>query len=196
MVWTSLIDQGKRRSWMSLFLATLVALVFYHVARFYQGSISTWVLVLLGIPVALNLLRAALGLVYRLDRHPFHVLDLGLVRDQVAPGQSLEIDLVLEARRKATLTRLSAELRAVRQRNAPAGRTVEDLHSDAKSLEEGLALEPGLRKSYRVAFDLPAAAPYSFRSMEGKIVWLVRVEAEVEGWGELRDEIEITVAPA
>jgi hypothetical protein len=198
MVWTSLIAQGKRRSWMSLFLATLVALVAFHVARFYQERVSGWVLALLGIPVGLNLLRAALGLVYRLDRHPFQVLDLGLARDQVAPGESLEIDLELEARRVATLTRLSAELRAQRQRaaTATAGRQTEVLYRDAKLLEDGPALTPGLRKKYRVAFDLPASAPYSFRSMEGRIVWLVRVDAAVEGWGELRDEIEVTVAPA
>jgi hypothetical protein len=31
--------------------------------------------------------------------------------------------------------------------------------------------------------------------MEGKIVWFVAVEAEVAGWGTLRDEIEVTVVP-
>ncbi len=196
MVWTSLVAQGKRRSWMSLFLATLVALVAFHVTRFYQGRVSTWVLVLVWIPVGLNLLRSTLGLVYRLERHPFRVLDLGLTQDQVAPGQSIDIELVLEARREAKLTRLSAELRAVRQKQTSTGRQVEVLHSDTKAVDEGLELAPSLRKSYRVAFPLPASAPYSFRSMEGKIVWLVRVEAAVEGWGELRDEIEVTVAPA
>lgn len=196
MVWTSLIAQGKRRSWMSLFLAILVALVAFHVGRFYQGRVSAWVLALVWIPVGLNLIRAALGLIDRLDRHPFQVLDLGLARDQVAPGQTLEIEIVLQARRHATLTRLSAELRAVRQKATNTGRRVEVLHSDEKSLEKSLALAPGLRRDYQVVFELPANAPYSFRSMEGKIAWLVRVEAAVEGWGELQDEIEVTVAPA
>jgi hypothetical protein len=31
--------------------------------------------------------------------------------------------------------------------------------------------------------------------MEGKLAWVVAVEAEVADWGTLRDEIEVTVAP-
>jgi hypothetical protein len=196
MTWTSLIAQGKRRLWMSLFLAVLAALVFGHLARFYQGRVATWILLVAGIPVALNLLRAGLGLAYRLDRHPFRLLDLGLVDDQVAPGRALEVELVLEARRKGQLKRLAVELRATRTRTTDRGRQSAILHDEKTTLEEGLRFEPGLRKSYRASIPLPATAPYSFRSMEGKIVWTLAVEGEVEGWGSLRDEIEITVAPA
>jgi hypothetical protein len=195
MTWTSLIAQGKRRLWMSLFVAVLVALVYGHLARFYQGRVAPWILALAGIPVALNLLRAGLGLAYRLDRHPFRTFDLGLVEDQVAPGRDLEIELVLEARRKGLLKRLAVELRATRTRTTTRGRESAVLHDERSSLDEGLALEPGLRKSYRAKIPIPASAPYSFRSMEGKIVWTLAVEGEVEGWSVLRDEIEITVAP-
>ena len=38
MIWTSLIAQTKRQLWMSLFVATLLALVYLHFSRFYQGS--------------------------------------------------------------------------------------------------------------------------------------------------------------
>ncbi len=195
MIWTSLIAQGKRRLWMSLFVAILVALVYVHFARFYQGRVSFWVLAVFGVPVLLNLLRAALGLAYRLDRHPFRELELGLVRDQVGPGQPLEVELSLEARRPGSLTRLDLELRAIRQKVAERSRTSSTLHRDLKTVERDLALSPGLRKSYRVSIELPKEAPYSFRSMEGKLVWLVAVEAEVAHWGTLRDEIEVTVAP-
>ena len=195
MVWTSLIAQGKRRLWMSLFVAILVGVIYIHFTRFYQGRVSGWILAAFGVPVALNLLRAALGLAYGLDRHPFRELDLGLVDDSIRPGKPLEVELVLEARRPGALTRLDFELRAVRQKYAERGRESSVLHKDVKPVERGLALEPGLRKSYRVSIDLPANAPYSFRSMEGKLVWFVAVEAEVEGWGRLRDEIEVTVAP-
>jgi hypothetical protein len=194
MIWTSLIAQGKRRLWMSLFVAILIALIYIHFARFYQGRVSGWILAAFGIPVLLNLLRAALGLAYRLDRHPFRDFDLGLLSDQVGPGKSLEVELVLEARRRCALTRLDLELRATRQKYAE-GRSSAVLHRVAKTVERGLALEPGLRKSYRISLDLPANAPYSFRSMEGKLVWVVAVEAEVAEWGRLRDEIEVTVAP-
>ena len=70
MIWTSLIAQTKRRLWMSFFLATLVALVYFHFSRFYQGSAYSWVFTMGWVPVALNLLRAGVGLAYRLDRHP------------------------------------------------------------------------------------------------------------------------------
>jgi hypothetical protein len=195
MIWTSLIAQGKRRLWMSLFVAILVALVYVHFARFYQGRVSGWILAALGLPVLLNLLRAGLGLAYRLDRHPFRDFELGLLSDQVGPGKSLEVELVLEARRPGALTRLDLELRAIRQKYAERGRESSVLHRDVKPVERALALEPGLRKSYRVSLDLPANAPYSFRSMEGKLAWVVAVEAEVADWGTLRDEIEVTVAP-
>lgn len=195
MIWTSLIAQGKRRLWMSLFVSILVALVYVHFARFYQGRVSGWILAAFGVPVLLNLLRAGLGLAYRLDRHPFRDFDLGLVSDQVGPGKPLEVELVLEGRRPGALTRLDLELRAIRQRVAPRGREITILHRDVKTIDRELVLEPGLRKSYRVAIDLPANAPYSFRSMEGKLVWFVAVEAEIAGWGTLRDEIEVTVTP-
>jgi hypothetical protein len=195
MIWTSLIAQGKRRLWMSLFIGILIVLVYIHFARFYQGRVPSWILGAFGVPVVLNLLRAGLGLAYRLDRHPFRVFDLGLVNDQVAPGKALEIELSLEARRACSLTRLDVELRSIRQKYGERGREPAVLHRTFETVERGLALEPGLRKSYRVAIQLPKDAPYSFRSMEGKLVWFVAVEAEVSGWGALRDEIEVTVAP-
>jgi len=195
MIWTSLIAQGKRRLWMSLFAAILVVLIYIHFARFYQGRVSGWILAAFGVPVLLNLLRAALGLAYRLDRHPFRDFELGLVNDQIGPGKPLEVELVLEARRPGALSRLELELRAIRQKYGERGRMSSVLHREVKTVDRELALEPGLRKSYRVSIDLPANAPYSFRSMEGKLVWVVAVEAEVAGWGTLRDEIEVTVAP-
>ncbi len=195
MIWTSLIAQGKRRLWMSLFVAILVGLIYIHFTRFYQGRVSGWILAAFGVPVVLNLLRAVLGLAYRLDRHPFRQFDLGLVDDSIRPGKPLEVELVLEARRRGALTRLDLELRAIRQKYAERGRESSTLHKEVKPVARGLALEPGIRKTYRVSIDLPVNAPYSFRSMEGKLVWFVAVEAEVEGWGRLRDEIEVTVAP-
>ena len=195
MIWTSLIAQGKRRLWMSLFVAVLVALIYIHFARFYQARVSGWILAAFGVPVLLNLLRAALALGYRLDRHPFRHFDLGLSSDQVAPGKPFEVELILQARRPGTLTRLDVELRAVRRKYAERGRTGSILHRVVKTVVHEPALEPGVRKSYQVSLDLPEGAPYSFRSMEGKLVWVVAVVAEVADWGTLRDEIEVTVAP-
>jgi hypothetical protein len=195
MIWTSLIAQGKRRLWMSLFVAILVCLVYAHLARFYQGRVSPWILGALGAPVLLNLLRAGLGLAYRLDQHPFHVLDLGLRSDQVAPGKALEVELVLEARRPGSLSRLEIELRSIRRKYGEGNREGTALHRDRRTVESDAALEPGVRKRYSITLALPRDAPYSYRSMEGKLAWLLAVEAEVAGWGALRDEIEVMVAP-
>jgi len=53
MIWTSLIAQGKRRLWMSLFVAILVGLIYIHFTRFYQGRVSGWILAAFGVPVVL-----------------------------------------------------------------------------------------------------------------------------------------------
>jgi hypothetical protein len=196
MIRTSLIEQGKRRLWMSLLVATFLALVYAHFARFYQGRVSGWILAAIGVPVVLNLLRAALGLAYRLDRHPFRRFDLGLETDHVGPGGRLALELDWSARRPATLSRLQVELRATRHRTVEGGREIAVLHRELLPVDRDLSLEPGSEKSYRIAFEIPPTAPYSFRSMEGKIVWLLMVSAEVAGWGELREEIEVTVGPA
>jgi hypothetical protein len=195
MIWTSLIAQGKQRLWMSLFIAILIALLYAHLARFYQGRISPWILAAFGVPVVLNLLRAGVALVYQLDRHPFRGFELGLASDQVAPGKPVELELVLEARRPGALTRLDLELRAHRQKMEERGRVSSLLHRAVQSIERGASLEPGVRKTYRASIAVPPDAPYSFRSMEGKLQWFVAVEAEVAGWGTLRDEVEVTVAP-
>jgi hypothetical protein len=69
------------------------------------------------------------------------------------------------------------------------------LHRAVQSIDRDASLEPGIRKTYRASIDVPRDAPYSFRSMEGKLQWFVAVEAEVDGWGTLRDEVEVTVLP-
>ena len=56
MIWTSLITQGKRELLMSVLVATLIAVVFFHFARFYQESASSWLFTIGWVPVLLNLL--------------------------------------------------------------------------------------------------------------------------------------------
>ncbi len=195
MIWTSLIAQGKRQLLMSVLVATLLAVVFFHFARFYHGSALSWLFTVGWIPILLNLLRAALNLLYRLDRQPFRMFDVGLASDQVAPGEAFAIEIRLETRRDTTLRRMSAELRCTRQKSTDRGRQLSVLDSNEQVLAENLELGPDVQKDYRVSLPVPAGAPFSFRSMEGKIAWTLHVTADVEGWGELRDELEVTVAP-
>ncbi len=195
MIWTSLVAQGKRQLWMSLLVATLVTVVFYHFARFYQGSASSWLFTLGWVPVLLNWLRAALGLIYRLDRQPFRSLDLGLESDQVAPGTDFEIEIRLEARRKAKLRRLSAELRCTRHKSTERGRQRSVLESNEQILEEDLSLSIGTAKDYRISLPVAPSAPFSYRSMEGKIAWTIHIVVDVGDWGEIQDGLEVTVAP-
>jgi hypothetical protein len=191
----SLIVQGKRQLLMSVLVATLTAVVFYHFARFYQGSAVSWLFTIGWVPVLLNLLRAVLNLLYRLDRQPFRAFDVGLASDQVAPGEAFAIEIRVETRRDTTIRRLSAELRCTRQKSTDRGRQLSVLDTNDQMLAENLELGPGARKDYRVSLPVPADAPFSFRSMEGKIAWTLHVSADVEDWGELRDELEVTVAP-
>ena len=195
MIWTSLIAQGKRQLWMSLLVATLVAVVFYHFARFYQGSSGSWLFTIGWIPVLLNWLRAGLNLLYRLDRQPFRNVDVGLESDQVAPGDAFAIEIRFETRRETTVGRVSAELRCTRQKSTDRGRQRSVLASDERVLDENLELAIGATKDYRVSLPVPADAPFSYRSMEGKISWTLHVTVDVEGWGELTDELEVNVAP-
>lgn len=195
MIWTSLVAQSKRQLWMSLFVATLIAVVFYHFARFYQGSAYSWLFVLGWVPVLLNWLRAALGLLYRLDRQPFRTLDLGLESDQVAPGNDFEIEIRLEARRETRLERVSAELRCTRYKSTERGKQVAVLESDERVLEEDLSLSIGDAKEYRVVLPVASSAPFSYRSMEGKIAWSIHIVVDVDEWGKIEDGLEVTVAP-
>ncbi len=195
MIWSSLITQGKRQLVMSVLVATLIAVVFFHFARFYQESASSWLFTIGWVPVLLNLLRAALNLLYRLDRQPFRTLDLGLESDEVAPGGAFAIEIRLEARRETTLRRMSAELRCTRQKSTDRGRQQSVLDSSERVLEKNLELGSGARKDYRVSLSVPPAAPFSFRSMEAKIAWTLHVTVDVEGWGEFTDELEVTVGP-
>lgn len=195
MIWTSLITQGKRQLVMSVLVATLIAVVFFHFARFYQGSALSWLFTVGWVPILLNLLRAALNLLYRLDRQPFRMFDVGLASDQVAPGEAFAIEIRLEARRVTTLRRMSAELRCTRQKSTDRGRQLSVLDSNEQVLERNLELGVGAKKEYRVSLPVPPGAPFSFRSMEGKIAWTLHVTVEVEGWGELTDELEVTVQP-
>ena len=195
MIWTSLIAQTKRRLWISFFSATLVVLVYLHFSRFYQGSGYGWLFAVAWIPVALYWLYAALGLVYRLDRLPFRALDLGLAKDQVPPGGVFEIEIRSETRRETELARLTAELRCTRQKITEKGRERTVLQREENVLEENLTLAVGEVRAFRVKLAVPETAPFSYRSMEGKISWTIHIGLDVAGWGEMRDELEVMVTP-
>lgn len=195
MIWTSIIAQGKRSLLMSLLVAVLVALIYFPIARFYQGSVAGVILWLGWVPVLLNLLRAGLNLVYRLQRHPFQTLDLGIAGDQVAPGKAFLVEIRSKPRRAETLKRLSLELRCTRQKHMEKGRQTAILHSDETTLVSDRPMDVGREEVYRAELPIPNDAPYSFRSMQGKISWGIYVFVEVEGWGLLEDALEVTVAP-
>ena len=90
---------------------------------------------------------------------------------------------------------MSAELRCTRLKSTDRGRQLSVLDSNEQVLERNLELRVGAKKEYRVSHPVPPGAPFSFRSMEGKIAWTLHVTVEVEGWGELTDELEVTVQP-
>jgi len=195
MIWTSLIAQGKRQMWMSLFVATLVAAIYFHFARFYQGS-GTFLIFAPGwVAIALFWVRAAGRLLSHLRRHPFSRLDLGLANDQVAPGRAFTIEIQGVARRAVRVSRLSAELRCQRRRSADRDRRGELLVSETQVVDENIDWEPQTSRTFRASLPVEADAPFSFRSMEGRISWSIHVAMTVDDWGEMKDELEVTVAP-
>ncbi len=195
MIWTSLIAQGKRQMWMSLLVATLMAVVFYHFARFYQGTASSLLFAIGWVPLAAFWIRAAGRLISHLKRHPFDRLDLGLARDQVAPGQSFEIEIQGRARRDLVLNGLRAELRCERRKSSDRARRSELLFTHSHVEEDAVSWGAGTNRTMRIELPVEAGAPFSFRSMEGRISWSIHVTLDIEDWGEMKDELGVTVAP-
>ena len=180
---------------MSLFVTTLLAAGFFHFHRFYQSAPWAWLFVVGWVPISLAWIRAAVRLYLHLDRQPFRALDLGLESDQAPPGSAFVIEIHAEARRRIEARRLFAELRCTRYQSTERGKREERLASDVRVLEESATLEPGERREFRVSLPLAEDAPFSFRSMGGKILWSIHVGVDVEDWGEIRDELGVTVAP-
>ena len=180
---------------MSLFVAILLSLVYLHFARFYQDRVSEWILILIAATLTLNLVRTAVTLVYQLGLHPFSVLDLGLSSDQASPGYSFDLEIRAKTKRNVSLTRIEVDLRCTQHKSSERRKQVAVLHQQNLVLAKDISLEPGARKTFLGTLRVSAGSPYSFRSMEGKIRWVIHVLVEVEGWGELRDELEVTVAP-
>lgn len=195
MIRTSLIAQGKRQGLMSVLLAVLLLLLYFHLARFYRDRVDGWILAIGWALVILNVLRAGLGFAYRLDRHPFRRLDLELEDDRAQPGGDLRIHIELESRRRTVLERLTAELHGVRERGAGSARRESTLVLEKRRVADDLALAPGDQHRFEVALPVPAGAPFSFRDSHERIRWSLRLEAAVKDWGLLSDTFDVTVGP-
>ena len=76
-----------------------------------------------------------------------------------------------------------------------AGRQRTVLQNEESVLGENLKLAVGEARAFRATLPVPEKAPFSYRSMEDKISWTIHVALDVEGFGELRDELEVMVAP-
>lgn len=181
---------------MSLLVAILVSLVYFHFSRFYQGPLAGFLKALGWILVVANLLRAALRLAYELDRQPFRILEMGLEGDQRAPGEAFRVRLRMAARRRETLRQLTVELRCTRQTQTQFGRQRSVLHSLDQILARDLKLEAGDERDLEAELAVPKEAPFSFRSMESKIRWEILVVVELERWGKLEDTLEVMVSPS
>ena len=195
MIWTSLIAQNKRQLLMSFLVATLISIIYFYFFEFYQESSSSWFFLMGWIPVGLYWVWTFLNLLYRLDQQPFRVLDLGIASDQTAPGQSFALKICLETRRSTQLVFLKTQLRCTHSRATSSGTTKEVIHEYEQTLEENAFIVPKEARTYHANFPVSIDAPYSFRSMEGKISWTIRVALVVDGWDDIHDELEVTVVP-
>ena len=180
---------------MSLFLAILVSLIYFQLARFYQEHVPVWILAIGWFVVLTNLLRTGIGLAYRLEQHPFNAIDLGLEEDQTNPGGSFRVDMCLKARRQAVIRSLVVGLRSVCSEIVDGQRRESQLYRDHQLVADGLILSVGDSKEFSINLQVPPDAPYSYRSMEGNIRWTLHVMVEVDNWGNLSDEIDVLVTP-
>ena len=196
MIRTSLIAQGKRRLLLSLLLAVLVSIVYFYLARSYQGRVTEWILAIGWVLVVLNFLRAGLGLLYRLDQQPFRRLDFGLEDDRVSPGRCLQMELAIEARRPTRLSLLAVELKCRRLETDRPSRRETVLYQQEKRIVEDSSFDPDECRRLQVEVQVPEDAPFSYRDFQGRIRWSLLVVAEVSGWGVLRDEFDLTVSPS
>ena len=188
LVWTSLIARDKRRSLLSLSGTVLGALFVVHLANFYGWTVP-WVVA--GILVALFVIRAAGGAVWFLARHPFATCDLGL-SEATIPGGAIRSAIRIVSRRPVEIKDLRITLTAERRDAAGASR---ELLSLTRELLSGRALAAGERLEVAAALPVPEDAPFSYRSFEGRLRWLVEARLDAKGFGIAEEVIEVLVAP-
>ncbi len=196
MIRTSLIAQGKRRLLMSVLLAVLLSLVYLYLARYYQGRIDGWLLGVGWALILVNLFRAGLGGLYRWDRQPFARFDLGLEDDRARPGEAFRLEIMLQARRALSLTRVAVQLRCIDQKITPRGRVENPLHEKVNVVSEGLSISPGASQHFEIELPVPSDAPTTFKDSQGRIRWTISLDTEVADYGVLHDEFEVAVAPS
>jgi len=195
MIESSLIEQGKRTSLMSVLLAVLLALGYAPLARFYRSRWEGWLLALGWAAVGINLLRAVLGHLYRMDRLPFRRFDLSLETDSVHPGESFRLEVVCQARREAVLDEVAMTLECIHQSLTERGRTEKVLHRDRQVVAENVLLGLGAAWRLSALLPVPTSGSPSYKDPQRGVRWRILVTALVRNWGELRDEFEVGVAP-
>lgn len=195
MIESSLIEQGKRTSLMSVLLAVLLILGYAPLARFYRNRWEGWLLALGWVAVGVNLLRAALGHLYRMDRLPFRRFDLSLESDRVHPGGSFRLEMACQARRQVVLDEVAMTLECINRSLTERGRTERVLHCDRQVMAENVVLSSGAGWRLSAVLPVPASGPASYQDPQRGVRWRILMTARVRSWGELRDEFEVGVAP-
>lgn len=180
---------------MSVLLAVLVAFAYAPLARFYRGRWEGWLLAVGWAAVGLNLLRAVLGHLYRMERLPFRRFDLDLESDSAHPGESFQLEAECEARRKVALEEIATTLECINQNLAEHRGKERMLHRDRQVMAERVGLSPGERRRFSAVLPVPESGPASYKDPERRIRWRITLSARVSGWGELRDEFEVVVEP-
>jgi hypothetical protein len=195
MIRSSLIEQGKRASLMSVLLSVLLAFAYAPLARFYGNQVEAWILNLGWAALGVNILRTVLSHLYKLDRLPFRRFDLVLTADTARPGEPFRLEVHCEARRGVIVGELSSTLEGINQSLTEKAGNGRRLHHEMQVMAEKVALRPGETRRFLAALPVPVNAPTSYKDPERRIRWRIVVKARVPDWGDLRDEFEVTVEP-
>ena len=60
---------------------------------------------------------------------------------------------------------------------------------------ESLSVATDHRQHFEVELSVPGGAPSSFRDAGNRIRWEIAIDADIVGWGVLRDAFGVTVSP-
>ncbi len=187
LVWTSLIASQKRRTAISALGTLFGGLLVFQLANFHGW---TWPWIAGFAAAAALVIRSAGAAIWFFRRHPFEQVDVGFSESAV-PGGAVRCAIRMTARKPVAFRELSFRLAA---ESRSAGEPARELRRVERTLEIP-PLARGARFQGELDLPVPDDARFSYRSFEGRTLWLVRARLATENWTPVETSIEVLVAP-
>ncbi len=187
LVWTSLIASQKRRTAISALGMVFGGLLVFQLAHFH-GWTWPW---LAGFAVVLVVVIRSVGAaIWFFARHSFEQVDIGFSESAV-PGGAVYCAVRITARRPVAIREMSFRLTAESRSGAEP---VRELCREERTLDIP-PLARGQRFEGELDLPVPEDARFSYRSFEGRVLWVVRTRLLPEDGVPVETAIEVLVAP-